>query len=99
MATVVFAKGFMNPITPGATINESCFARVTVGPVAMGDGREGRAKAAAADAEQRFLAACRTLGELTRGNGAEEWHVDARAESAYATWRANRWMHEVDVGR
>ena len=97
MATVVFAKGFMNPITPGATSNEMCFARVTAGPIAAGDGREGRAKAAAADAEQRFLAACRTLGELSHGHMADEWHVDARAESAYATWRANRWMHEVDV--
>ncbi|HET6434261.1 MAG TPA: hypothetical protein VFG18_00900 [Xanthomonadaceae bacterium] len=97
MATVVFAKGFMNPITPGATSNEMCFARATVGPVAAGDGREGRAKAAAADAEQRFLAACRTLGELSHGNMADEWHVDARAESVYSTWRGNRWMHEVDV--
>jgi hypothetical protein len=96
-ATVVFAKGFQAPITPGATSNEMCFARVQVGPVTTGDGRPGEAKRAAADAERRFLAACRTLGALTSGDFADEWHVDAKAESAYGAWRANRWMHEVDV--
>lgn len=96
-ATVLLAKGFQVPITPGATSNEMCFALVSVGAVTTGDGRPGEARRAAAGAEQRFLAACRALGQVSSGDFADEWYVDEKAESAYARLRTNRWMHEVDV--
>lgn len=98
MATVLMAKGFQVPITPGATSNEMCFARATVGPVTTDAWRrEGEARQAAASAEQAFLDACRRLGALTAGSGADEFYVDDRAESSYAALRGNRWMHEVSV--
>jgi len=96
--TILLWKGFQVPITPGATSNEGCFAMVRLGPVTTDPvKRAGQAKAAAASAEQQFLAACRTLGELGSGGFADEWYIDAKAESAYARMRGNRWMHEVSA--
>ena len=95
---VLLWKGFQVPITPGATSNEGCFARVVVGPVTTdASKRPHEAKRAAASAEQQFLAACRTLGALGSGDFADEWYIDEKAESVYARMRANRWMHEVST--
>ena len=96
--TVFLWKGFQVPITPGATSNEGCFAKVQLGPVTTDPVyRVGEAKRAMASAEQQFLAACRQLGELGAGDFADEWYIDERAESTYATMRGNRWMHEVSA--
>jgi uncharacterized protein len=97
-ATVFLWKGFQAPITPGATSNEGCYARVVVGPVtADSSKRLHEAKRAAASAERQFLAACRALGALVPGDFADEWYMDDRADSSYAAMRGNRWMHEVSA--
>ena len=94
--TVMLWKGFQVPITPGATSNEGCYAKVQLGPVTTDPvKRPGEAKRAMAAAEQQFLAACRELGALGAGDFADEWYIDERAESTYAAMRGNRWMHEV----